>query len=91
MEDRVFIGAGVVTINDKGMVWRDPDREPELLPPYFEYGCKIGSGASVAAGVRIGREALIGTGSVVVKDIPAFAVAYGTPAVVKGRVSNAPS
>lgn len=88
VEDRVFIGAGVVTVNDKGMVWRQPDREPELLAPYFERGAKIGSGSSVAAGVRIGREALVGTGSVVLRDVPAYAVAYGVPATVRGTTSR---
>ena len=89
MEDRVFIGAGVVTVNDKGMIWRDPQRSPELLPPYFEQGAKIGSGSSVAAGVRIGRDALVGMGSVVTRNVPPLAVAYGVPAQVRGRVEQA--
>ena len=90
MEDGVFIGAGVVTVNDKGMIWRDPQRSPELLAPHFERGAKIGSGSSIAAGVRIGREALVGMGSVVTRDIPDHAVAYGVPAQVRGRVEKAP-
>jgi acetyltransferase-like isoleucine patch superfamily enzyme len=88
MEDRVFIGAGVVTINDKGMIWRDPKKEPELIPPYFEYAAKIGSGSVIAAGVRIGRNSLIGSGSVVTHDIPADVIAYGIPAKVKGPLGR---
>jgi acetyltransferase-like isoleucine patch superfamily enzyme len=88
MEDRVFIGAGVVTINDKGMIWRDPKKEPELIPPYFEYAAKIGSGSVIAAGVRIGRNSLIGSGSVVTHDIPADVIAFGVPAKVKGLLGR---
>jgi acetyltransferase-like isoleucine patch superfamily enzyme len=83
MEDRVFIGAGVVTINDKGMIWRNPEKEPELIPPYFEYASKIGSGSVIAAGVRIGKNSLIGSGSVVTHDIPPDVIAYGVPAKIK--------
>lgn len=85
MEDRVFVGAGVVTINDKSMIWRDREREPVLIPPYFEHGAKIGSGSTVAAGVRVGREALVGSGSLVLKDVPPHAVAYGVPAAIRGE------
>ena len=36
LADRVFLGAGVRTVNDRELIWRDPDREPELVPPRFE-------------------------------------------------------
>ena len=88
LEDRVFLGAGVVTINDKGMIWKNERLQPDLVPPYFEHGAKVGSGSVIAAGVRIGREALVGSGSVVTHDIPAYALAYGVPARVKGDVKS---
>jgi acetyltransferase-like isoleucine patch superfamily enzyme len=87
LEDRVFLGAGVITINDKGMVWKDERRSPELLPPFFEYGARVGSGSVIAAGVRIGRGALIGSGSVVTRSVPPGAIAFGVPAKVRGEVS----
>src|SRR5439155_1692749 len=77
LEDRVFLGAGVLTINDKSMVWRDPERDPELFPPRVEYGAKVGSGSTIAAGVVIGRGALVGSGSLVTRDVPPNAIAYG--------------
>jgi acetyltransferase-like isoleucine patch superfamily enzyme len=85
LADRVFLGAGVRTVNDRELIWRDPGRSPELVPPRFEHGARVGSGSTVLAGVTIGEQALIGAGSVVTRDIPARAVAYGVPARVRLR------
>jgi len=86
LEDRVFLGAGVLTINDKGLIWRHDKLEPNLQAPYFELGARIGSGSTIAAGVRVGREALVGSASLVTKDVPPFAIAYGSPATVRGSI-----
>ncbi|MFV2104075.1 DapH/DapD/GlmU-related protein [Micromonospora sp. LOL_024] len=85
--DRAFIGAGVRTINDKELIWRAPDNEQPLLPPRFAYGCKVGSGAVILAGVTIGEHALVGAGSVVTKDVRARAIVYGVPATRHGEVN----
>ncbi|MFB8281182.1 hypothetical protein [Nocardia colli] len=85
LADRVFLGAGVRTINDKTLTWRDPDREPCLVAPQFGTGARVGSGSVVMAGVRIGEGALVGAGSLVIRDIPPGAMAYGHPARVQGR------
>jgi acetyltransferase-like isoleucine patch superfamily enzyme len=85
LADRVFLGAGVRTVNDRELIWGDPDRVPVLVPPRFECGARVGSGSVILAGVTIGAEALVGAGSVVTRDIPAGAVAYGVPARVRGR------
>ena len=85
LADRVFLGAGVRTINDKTLTWRDPHREPTLVAPRFHTAAKVGSGCVVLAGVTIGERALVGAGSVVTHDIPAGALAHGHPARVHGE------
>lgn len=80
LEDRVFLGALVGTVNDKTMIWKQEGVKPELIPPYFEYGCTIGTGAKIAAGVRVGRMAMVGTGSVVTKNVAPNSIVMGVPA-----------
>ncbi|MFD6160066.1 hypothetical protein ACFWF7_29925 [Nocardia sp. NPDC060256] len=85
LADRVFLGAGVRTINDKTLTWRHPDREPQLVAPQFGTAARVGSGSVIMAAVRIGDYALVGAGSLVTHDIPPGAMAYGHPARVQGR------
>lgn len=82
LEDRVFIGAHVATINDKRMVWKDEKETPTLHPPYFEHGAKIGTGSVIGSDVRIGSETLIGSHSLVISDIASHSIAYGSPAKI---------
>src|SRR6202035_2476901 len=70
LADRVFLGAGVRTVNDREMIWRAPDQSPELIPPSFGYGARVGSGSVILGGVSIGARALVGAGSVVTRDVP---------------------
>lgn len=85
LADRVFLGAGVRTINDKTLTWRDPRRSPNLAAPRFEMAAKVGSGSIVLAGVTVGECALVGAGSLVTHDVPPGALAYGLPARVQGN------
>jgi acetyltransferase-like isoleucine patch superfamily enzyme len=87
IEDRAFIGAGVRTVNDKELIWRDPEHEKPLSPPHFGYGCRVGSGSVILAGISIGRHALVGAGAVVTRDVGDGAIVYGVPAVQHGKVA----
>ena len=91
LADRVFLGAGVRTVNDREMIWRDPQRAPELVPPSFRHAARVGSGSVILGGVSIGENALVGAGSVVTRDIPPGTIAYGVPARVRGQACLAAS
>ena len=86
IEDDVFVGHGVVFINDKfpratnerGELQSEADWE--LLPTVVERGATLGSGAIVLAGVRVGERALVGAGAVVTRDVAAGATIAGVPA-----------
>ena len=82
--DDVFIGHGVMFINDKrprasldGVPITD---QWTLEETFVEDGASIGSNATILCGVRIGRGALVGAGSVVTKDVPPNATVVGNPA-----------
>lgn len=88
-DDRVFLGAGVRTVNDKHLLWNDASgRKPDLVPPRFHLGAKVGTGSTILAGVEIGEDALIGSGSVVTRSISARVIAFGSPARPHGEVSQ---
>ena len=84
--DGVVLGAGIRTINDKTLTWRDPHHPSRLVAPRFDTGAKVGTGTTVLAGVTIGEQALVGAGSLVTHDIPPRALAYGHPARVHGEI-----
>ena len=85
IEDDVFVGHGVIFINDKfprattdGRL-QTPD-DWELLPTFVERGASLGSGCVILGGVRIGAGALVGAGAVVTADVAAGERVAGTPA-----------
>jgi UDP-2-acetamido-3-amino-2,3-dideoxy-glucuronate N-acetyltransferase len=86
IEDRVFVGHGVVFVNDKRPRATDEDgvlqsaEDWELLETVIEEGASIGSGATILGGVRIGRDALVGAGAVVTRDVAAGETVVGNPA-----------
>jgi acetyltransferase-like isoleucine patch superfamily enzyme len=98
IEDEVFVGHGVVFINDKRPLATAEDgslqteADWELIETFVERRASIGSGAVVLAGVRIGEGALIGAGAVVTRDVPAGVTVAGVPArdLVQTRVSAHP-
>ncbi len=92
IEDGVFVGHGVMFINDKyprstanhgGLQTTD---DWKLLPTVVEEGASIGSGAIILGGVRIGGGAIVGAGAVVSRDVPAGEIVKGVPARASGVV-----
>ena len=84
--DEVFVGHGVMFINDKhprattaGGVLQSED-DWTLIPTHVEDGASIGSGAVILAGVRIGEGALVGAGAVVTRDVRPGELVVGVPA-----------
>lgn len=88
-EDDVFLGPSVVFTNVKNPRSAVPRRGAEhYQPTYLERGVSIGANATIVCGVHLGHYALVGAGSVVTHDVPAFALVYGNPARQHGWVST---
>lgn len=86
IEDDVFLAPGVIIANDPhpGV----PDPVPCMKGPTIKKGAQIGCNVTILPHVTIGEHALIGAGSVVTKDVPAYSVAYGNPARAVKKVKD---
>jgi acetyltransferase-like isoleucine patch superfamily enzyme len=94
IEDNVFVGHGVVFINDSyprattgGQLQTEADWTVEKT--LVKKGASIGSGATILSKVTIGENAIIGAGSVVTKDVPPNTIVAGNPARVLREVPQA--
>jgi acetyltransferase-like isoleucine patch superfamily enzyme len=93
IEDEVFVGHGVIFVNDKfpractdGHL--QTEAEWKVAPVRVKKGASIGSGAVIMCGVTIGEKAVVGAGAVVTKDVPPGAVVAGVPARLMVRSSS---
>ena len=87
IEDDVFCGPSCVftnVINPRAFI----ERKHEYRKTVVKKGASIGANATIVCGVTIGEYAMIGAGSVVTSDVPDYAVAYGNPAKVRGKVDE---
>jgi dTDP-4-amino-4,6-dideoxygalactose transaminase/acetyltransferase-like isoleucine patch superfamily enzyme len=88
IEDNVFIGHGVMFINDRypratnddGTMQSEADWKVEHTR--IGKGASIGSGATILSNITVGEGAIVGAGSTVTRDVPAHAIAAGNPARV---------
>ncbi len=86
IEDEVFVGHGVMFVNDAEPRAANADGSLQteadwtLLPTRICRGASLGSGCIVLGGVTVGPGALVGAGAVITRDVPAGAVVAGVPA-----------
>jgi acetyltransferase-like isoleucine patch superfamily enzyme len=94
IEDNVFVGHGVVFINDIYPRATTPEgelqseRDWKVEKTLIKKGASIGSGSTILANVTIGENAIVGAGSVVTRDVPPNAIAAGNPARVLRKVGS---
>lgn len=85
LEDDVFCGPSMVftnIINPRSEIIRNDERF--YLKTLVRKGATLGANATIVCGNTIGCYAFVGAGSVVTKDIPAYALVYGNPARIQG-------
>ena len=94
IEDNVFIGHGVMFINDiyprataNGQLQTEADWKVERT--VIKKGASIGTGATILANVTIGENAIVGAGSVVTKNVPANCIVAGNPAKMFRKIDSA--
>lgn len=83
VEDDVFLGPSMVftnVINPRSHV----NRKDEYKTTMVRKGASIGANATIVCGVTLGKYCFVGAGAVVTKDVPDYALVYGSPARVRG-------
>ncbi len=94
IEDDVFIGHGVTFINDKypratnGVGSLQSEADWSVVPTVVKKGASVGSGSTVLCNVTIGEKAIVGSGSVVTRDVPANTIVAGNPAKIIRKINE---
>jgi acetyltransferase-like isoleucine patch superfamily enzyme len=84
IEDDVFVGPSAVFTND--LRPRSINTDWKTTPTLIKKGASIGAGATIVCGIEIGEHAMIGSGAIVNKSVPAHALIVGNPAKILGFV-----
>ena len=95
IEDNVFVGHGVIFINDtyprattaKGEL--QTERDWVVEPTVVKRGASIGSGSTILSNLVIGEGSIVGAGSTVTRDVPPNAIVAGNPAKMLRSISPA--
>jgi acetyltransferase-like isoleucine patch superfamily enzyme len=88
IENEVFCGPRIITMNDKPMTYRRPSLTFKRQAPRILRAARIGGGCILCPGVTVGENALVGAGSVVTRDVPDRMIVAGNPAVTIGSVPD---
>jgi len=92
LEDGVFVGPHVCFTNDLRPRAVNPDGTLKAAddwtktPTLVRFGAALGANSTIRCGVTIGKWAMVGIGSVVTRDIPDYALAWGNPSRIRGFV-----
>lgn len=89
IEDDAFLAPGVSLAND--IFPGDPVSAELMLGPSIGAGAQLGVNVTVLPFVRIGEGCVVGSGSVVTRDLPDGTLAYGNPARVVGKADRSPA
>jgi len=89
IEDDVFVGHGVMFINDRYPRATADDHlqtqmDWQVTPTLIKRGASLGSGAVIMCGVTVGEKAIVGAGAVVTRDVPSYSIVVGVPARIAG-------
>lgn len=85
LEDYVFCGPSMVFTNVLTPRCEFPrNNSGDYATTLIKRGASIGANATIVCGITLGRNAFVGAGSVVTKDVPDYAMVYGNPAVIRG-------
>jgi len=85
IEDDVFVGPNATFTNDHFP--RSKQYLDQYIPTVIGKGASIGANATLLPGIQVGRQAMVGAGAVVTRDVPPNAVVVGNPACIVGYVS----
>jgi UDP-2-acetamido-3-amino-2,3-dideoxy-glucuronate N-acetyltransferase len=94
IEDDVFVGHGVIFINDKyprstnGNGGLQTEANWTVIPTIVKKGASIGSGSTILCNITIGEKAIVGSGSVVTKDVPPNTIVAGNPARIVRKIEE---
>lgn len=89
IEDGVFLSLGIFTgnhLNPGGRLHKV--NTSQIQGPVIKKGARIGGLSMINPGITIGQEALVGSGSVVRKDVPDFKIAFGNPVKIIGEIEE---
>jgi len=94
IEDNVFVGHNVTFINDPYPRATTDDSKLQIeddwvcIPTQVKKGASIGSSATIMCGITIGKNAIVGAGCVVTKDVPDNTIVVGNPARILKKVDE---